>query len=119
MSISWDQYNPLYHTGFCPEEFHGTTKIHKLRSNDKVDQLPIRPLVSNIGKATYNLVRHLAKLLSPLSKSKYTIDSTKHFMEKIKQEKVHKGYKMVSFDVELKCAFRKNYWYNIWKNIWT
>ena len=27
-------------------------------------------------------------------------DSTKHFMKKIKQETVHEGYKMVSFDVK-------------------
>ena len=71
-----------------------------MKLNDKVDQLPIRPTASNIGTATYNLARHLTKLLSPLSKCKYTTDSTKHFLEKIKQETVPDGYKMVSFDVK-------------------
>ena len=70
-----------------------------MKLNDKVDQLPIRPIVSNIGTATYNLVRNLVKLLSPLSKSKCTIDSMKHFIEKIKEEIVLDGYKMVPFDV--------------------
>ena len=36
----------------------------------------------------------------PLSKSKYTIDTTKHSMEKFEQETVPDGYKMVSFDVK-------------------
>ena len=36
----------------------------------------------------------------PLSKSKYTIDNTKHSMEKFEQETVPDGYKMVSFDVK-------------------
>ena len=71
-----------------------------MKLNDKVDKLPVRPIVSNIWTATYDLARHLAKLLSPLSKSKYTIDSTKHFMEKIKQETIPDGYEMVSFDTK-------------------
>ena len=79
---------------------YGTAKVYKLKLNDKVDQLPIRSIISNIGTATYNLVRRLTKLLAPLSKSKYTIDTMKHFMEKIKQETVPDGYKMVSLDVE-------------------
>ena len=99
------KYHRSYTTGFCPGKFYGTAKIHTLKLNDKADQLPIRP-------ATYNLARHLTKLLSPLSKSKYTIDSTKHFMEKIKQETVPGGYKMVSFDVKLlltNVPLEKNY----------
>ena len=71
-----------------------------MKLNDKVDKLPVRPIVSNIWTATCDLARHLAKLLSPLSKSKYTIDSTKHFMEKIKQETIPDGYEMVSFDTK-------------------
>ena len=46
------------------------------------------------------LVRHLTKLLSLLRKSKYTIESKKHFMEKIKQETISDGYEMVSSDVK-------------------
>ena len=93
------EYHRLYLTGSCSGKFYGNAKIHKFKLNDKVDQLQIRPTVSNIGTAAYNLARHRAKLLSPLSKSKYTTDSTKHFMENIKQEKILDEYKMVSFDV--------------------
>ena len=31
-------------------------------SNDKMEQLPIRPIVCNIGTATYNLASHLTKI---------------------------------------------------------
>ena len=93
------EYHGLYPTGSCPGKFSGTAKIHKLKINGKVEQLPTRPILSNIGTATYNLVRHLKKLLS-VSKSKFTIDSMKHFMEKIKQEIIPDGYKMFSFDVK-------------------
>ena len=71
-----------------------------MKSNDKIDQLPIKPIVSNIGTATYNLTRYLWKILSAWSKSKDTIDSAKHFFGKNKQETVPDAYKMVSFDVK-------------------
>ena len=83
-----------------PGKFYGIAEIRKLKLNDKVDQLPIRPIVSNIGTATYNLAKNLSKLLSPLSKSKYTMGNKKHFIERIKQETVPDKYKMVSFDLK-------------------
>ena len=45
-------------------------------------------------------MKHLAKFLSPLSTSEYTVKSTKDFIEKLKTVKVPKGYQMVSFDVK-------------------
>ena len=75
--------------------------MHKISENDTVDELPIRPIVSNIGTATYDLAKYLAKLLSPLSQSKYIITNTKQFIEQIRMKKVPDGYKMVSFDVKL------------------
>ena len=41
----------------------------------------------------------MAKLLSPLSKSQYTVQSTKEFINHIKKQKVPSNYKMISFDV--------------------
>ena len=94
------EYHRLYPRGSCPGKFYGIAKIHKLKLNDKVDQLPIRPIISNIGTAIYNLVRHLKKLFSPLSRSKCTKNSTKHFIGKIKQETIPGVYKMASFDAK-------------------
>ena len=71
------EYLRLYPSGSCPRKFYGTAKVHKISENDTVDEPPIRPIVSNIGTATYDLTKYLAKLLSPFSQSKYTIKNTK------------------------------------------
>ena len=78
----------VFHTfvlvyGSYPGKFYGTAKVHKLPENGNVDQLPIRPVVSNIGTATYQLAKYLAKLLPPLSQSQYTVKSIKDFIQKI------------------------------------
>ena len=64
-----------------------------------MNQLPVRPIISNIGTATYKTSKYLAKLLAPLTKSEYTINSTKEFIAYTKKLKVGKEYEMISFDV--------------------
>ena len=91
-------YKTLDPTGSAPGKFYGNAKIHKLSSND-LNGLPLRLIVSNIGTAAYETAKYLAKLLSPLSKSNYTINSTKQFVNHIRKQKVPDGYQMVSFDV--------------------
>ena len=44
-------YKNFYPIGSVPGKFYGNVKIHKLSSNDGND-LPLRPIVSNIGTAT-------------------------------------------------------------------
>ena len=51
--------------------------MHKLPPNGLIDNLALRPIISNIGTASYQLTQYLAKLLSPLAQSNYTINSTK------------------------------------------
>ena len=82
------------------ENFMVPLRHKNWKLNDKVDQLPIRLTVFSTGTATYNLARHLTKLLSPLSNFKHTIDSTKRFMWNIKQETIPDRYKMASFYVK-------------------
>ena len=60
------EYKKLYPTGSSPGKFYGTAKLHTLPANGKIDDLPIRPIMSNINTATYQLARHLSKVLSPL-----------------------------------------------------
>ena len=91
-------YKNFYPTGSAPGKLYRNAKIHKLSSND-VDNLPLRPIVSNIATATYETAKYLAKLLLPLSKSNYTINRTKQFVNHIRKQKVQDGYQMVSFDV--------------------
>ena len=98
--FSEQEYKRLYPTGSSPGKFYGTAKMHKLSLNGKVDDLPLRPIVSNINTATYNLAKFLSNLLAPLLESEYTVKNTKNFVDNIKKENIQKDYKMVSFDVK-------------------
>jgi hypothetical protein len=93
-------YNSIYPTSSQPGRFYGTAKLHKLKEGNKdIGQLPVRPIISNIGTATYKTSKYLAKLLAPLTKSKYTIQNSKEFVAFAKELKVSNDYEMVSFDV--------------------
>ena len=93
-------YKKLYPSASQPGLYFGLGKIHKLEEgNRNVEDLPLRPVISNIGTATYQISKYLANLLAPLAKSIYTIESTKDFLDKLKQKSIHPDYLMVSFDV--------------------
>ena len=47
-----NMYRKLYPTGSNPGQFYGLAKIHKLKTGQGVDDLPLRPIISNIGTAT-------------------------------------------------------------------
>ena len=57
LKFSEPEYKKLYPTGSSPEKFYGTAKMHKIPVNGNIDDLPIRPVVSNINTATYNLAK--------------------------------------------------------------
>ena len=81
-------YIRLYPTGSAPGKFYGTAKKRKMSINGTIEDLPLRPIVSNIGTASYHLAKHLAKILSPLSKSEYTVDSTTYFIKCVRKMKI-------------------------------
>ena len=94
------QYKRLYPSSSRPGLYFGLAKVHKLKNDtDSVEQLPLRPVISNIGTATYELSKYLASLLKPIAKSRFTIDSTKDFVHKIRKQKIKDDYEMISFDV--------------------
>ena len=98
--ISKTEYLQLYPTGSSPGKFYGTAKIHKLPNGGNITELPLGPIVSNIGTASYYLSTYLAKLLSPLSQSEYTIKNTKESVQDFKRLYVPKdNYKLGSFDL--------------------
>ena len=72
-----------------PQE-SSTTQLKS--KNGNIDQLPIRPIVSDLNTITYQLAKHLSKILLPLRESEYTIKSKRHFMEITKHEKVPEGF---------------------------
>ena len=43
------KYKVLYPSGSSPGKFYGTVKIHKVPKNGNIDQLPIRPIASNLN----------------------------------------------------------------------
>ena len=94
-------YKKLYPSSSRPGLFFGLAKVHKVPKGVKdVEVLPLRPVISNIGTATYETSKYLAELLKPLSKSQYTIESTKDFIAKVRGINVPEQYSMMSFDVE-------------------
>ena len=80
-------------------KFYGTSKLHKVPNNRTVVHLPLRPIISIIGTATYDLAKYLAQLLRSLSESQYTIKNSKTFTKRFKKMRINSEYKMVSFDV--------------------
>ena len=94
-----EKYRKVYLTGSNAGRFYGSVKVNNIDRNNKVDKLPLRTIVFNIVTATYELAKYLAKLLSPLSKSGYTVQSPIEFMDQIKTKAVPHGYHLISFDV--------------------
>ena len=99
-NLTSQEYSHLYRTGSCPGKFYSTPKMYKILPTDSVDKLPIRPILSNINTLTYKSAKYLAKLMSPLSRSQYTVNSTKHFIEQMKHEKIPTKQQMIQFDVK-------------------
>ena len=89
----------LYPTGSAPARIYGTAKLHKLKNDSTVDDLPVRPIIPNINTASYQFAKYLAQLLSPLSTSEYTVKSTSDFITHIKRQNIPNNFKLISFDV--------------------
>ena len=94
-SFSAQEYSTIYPTGSSSRKFYGTAKVYNLPENGNMDQLPNRSIVSNIGTATHQLAKYLAKRMSPLSQSQYTVKSTKDFIEEIQNLNVPHGFNMI------------------------
>ena len=64
------------HSAICAR-FYALPKIHKINN-------PLRPIVSNIGTATYPLSKFLASIFSPLcSTNSHTIKNSYDFVNKL------------------------------------
>ena len=55
-------YKKLYPTGSYPGKLYVIAKVQKLSPNN-VDDLTLRPAVSNIGTTTYETAKYLEKVL--------------------------------------------------------
>ena len=88
----------MYPTGLSPGKFYSTAKLHILPINGTIHALAIWPIVPNVGTASYHLAKDLAKVLSPLAYSEYTIRSTRDLMNKVKNERISQGFSIVPFN---------------------
>ena len=86
-------YKRIRPSGCRPPLFYGLPKVHK-------PGVPLRPIVSSVNSPSYNLSKHIAKLLSPMSNmSDSYIKDSGHFMSIIKEVSIEEDDLMVSFDV--------------------
>ena len=69
-------------------------KIHK-------DSVPLRPIISACGSATYRLSSYLASILSESlqHRTQYNVRDTFHFVNKVRDIRIPNNYVIVSLDV--------------------
>ena len=84
----------LYPTGAGTPKFYGLPKIHK-------EGIPLRPIISSIGAASYATSKELARILKPLvGSSIFHVNNTQDFIQQLKDIKLQQDQCMVSFDVK-------------------
>ena len=73
--LSKDEYYKICPTGSAPGKLCGTAKVYKMAENDSIENPPLRPIISNIGTASYHLATITIKVsITPLvTSSKVTI----------------------------------------------
>ncbi|XP_047990120.1 uncharacterized protein LOC125229344 [Leguminivora glycinivorella] len=75
-------------------KIYGLPKIHKVNS-------PLRPIVSQIDSPTYDLAKHVAKVLQQLvGRTESYVKDSRHFIEIVQDIRIEPDEVMVSFDVE-------------------
>lgn len=91
--IGDENYNFIYASGSAPGIMFGQPKVHKLDN-------PLRPIVSSIGTAGYNLAKFLQPLVIPLTCNQYTVKNSKTFVDEITKLNLPSNYFLASYDVE-------------------
>ena len=92
--LSYNLYHRLRCSAPQSPKLYGLPKLHK-------PQTPMRPIVSFCGSPTYQLSKHLAKTLKPLTDaSDHKLQSTENFIDAIKTVQIPNNHRLVSFDVK-------------------
>ena len=83
-------YKRLYPTGAGTPKYYGLPKVHK-------EGVPLRPIISRRGAATYESPKELAKILKPLvGKSPHHVHNTQDFIQSIEDIKLQDHECMMS-----------------------
>ena len=90
--ISQETFDSIYPSGSQPGKLYGLCKSHK-------PGLPLRPVVSMINTAEYNLAKYLDKIIKPYIPSKFMLNSTSSFLGRLKEFCFKPTDVLVSFDV--------------------
>ena len=91
--LNEETYRRLYPTGAVSSKFYGLSKVHK-------PGIPLRPIVSSTGTATYKTAKELARILKPLvGSSIHHVQNTRDFVEQIKDTRLKQGECIISYDV--------------------
>ena len=88
-------YNKIRSTGAKCGVCYGLTKVHK-------DNLPVRPIISNIGTYNYNLAKYLSEVLERnfIEKFKYTLKDSFDFINRLSKRQLEEKDFLISFDTE-------------------
>ncbi len=90
--VSEKVFKEIMPSGSQPGKLYGLCKVHK-------DGFPLRPVVSMIGTAEYNIAKYLDKLIKPFIPSTHMLNSTISFLDSIKNFVFSSKDKLVSYDV--------------------
>jgi len=85
--------NVLIPKGTRPGLVYGLPKVHK-------QGLPLRPIVSFVNTASYDLAKWLSKFIKPLASNDNTVKDTFMFVEFLKEIKLTCDDVVSSFDIE-------------------
>ena len=66
IQIPKQEHQILHPRGSSPGNLYTIAGLLKIGSNGHVNQLPIRYTISDTGTATFELAKHLPKIISPL-----------------------------------------------------
>ena len=93
-NLSRSQYLKLYPSDRSAPLFYGLPKVHK-------EGVPLRPIVSSIGSATYEISKFLVGILSPLvGNTEFSVEDSNDFVQFTKTLSLADDEVMVSFDVQ-------------------
>ena len=91
--LNEETYRRLYLTGAVSPKYYGLPKVHK-------PGIPLRPIVSSTGTATYITAKELSRILKPLvGSSVHHVPNTRDFVEQLKEVRIKQGECIISYDV--------------------
>ena len=90
--IGKDEFEKICPSGSQPGQLYGLCKAHK-------QGFPFRPVVSMLNTAEYPLAKFLDEIIKPHIPSKYMLNSTTSFLQKLKNFCFSQTDILISFDV--------------------